>query len=88
MITRTKVVCAYILRFLASLARQMKQEMTRSCEDHEHATARYLQLKRNAEEGTTQVKKNWVLFFLWSSCIHLYVHLCDANHAGLYPALI
>lgn len=35
---------------------QMKQEMNRACEDHEHAMARYLQLRRNSEEGITQVR--------------------------------
>ncbi|CAM9882221.1 unnamed protein product [Ectocarpus sp. 12 AP-2014] len=34
--------------------RKMKQEMNRSCEDYEHSMARFLQLKRNSEEGVTQ----------------------------------
>lgn len=33
----------------------MKQEMNRASEDHEHAMARFLQLKRNSEESITQV---------------------------------
>ena len=33
----------------------MKQDMNRASEDHEHAMARFLQLKRNSEEGITQV---------------------------------
>ncbi|CAN0046347.1 unnamed protein product [Pylaiella littoralis] len=36
--------------------RKMKQEMRRACEDHEHSMARFLQLKRNAEESITQAK--------------------------------
>ncbi|CAN0238295.1 unnamed protein product, partial [Ectocarpus fasciculatus] len=36
--------------------RKMKQEMNRSCEDHEHSMARFLQLKRNSEEGVTQAR--------------------------------
>ncbi|CAN0512965.1 unnamed protein product, partial [Ectocarpus sp. 12 AP-2014] len=32
----------------------MKQEMNRSCEDYEHSMARFLQLKRNSEEGVAQ----------------------------------
>ncbi|CAN0259016.1 unnamed protein product, partial [Ectocarpus sp. 8 AP-2014] len=34
----------------------MKQEMNRSCEDYEHSMARFLQLKRNSEEGVTQAR--------------------------------
>lgn len=35
----------------------MKQDMHQSCEHYEHSMSRFLQLKRNSEEGITQVIK-------------------------------
>lgn len=47
--------CTLVPSCLSTVANQMKQEMNRACEDHEHSMARFLQLKRNSEESVTVV---------------------------------
>lgn len=57
---------------------QMKQEMHRSCEDHEHSMARFLQLKRNSEESITQVRA-------CSSGYHRHGHAIGSIYLSLSP---